>query len=51
MDDLNYGRLISTATTAFCVIIANLRQYRRVMGAVPERQDPYRREWPDMRDF
>lgn len=51
MDDLNYGRLISTATSAFCVMIANGRQCRSVMGAVPERQDPYRRESPGIRDF
>lgn len=47
----HFGRFISIATTALTVSIAYLRQHRRVMGAMLERQAPVKCERPHMRDF
>lgn len=47
----HFGRFISIATTALTVIIAYLRQHRRVMGVMLKRQAPVMCERPHMRDF
>lgn len=37
MEVLSFGRFISCETTALAVIVANLRQRRRVVGTVLDR--------------